>query len=53
MAKVLKWKRREALEFCCYPAETEWRSCKILLLEKLLGALFEVKWTTSNYQELP
>ena len=36
VAKVLKWKRREALEFCCYSAETEWRSCGILLLEKLL-----------------
>ena len=31
-----QWPRREALEFCCGSAETEWRSCGILLLEKLL-----------------
>ena len=46
VVKVLKWKRRVAdftavaekrsFEFCCCSAETEWRSCRILLLEKLL-----------------
>ena len=31
-----QWLRREALEFCYCSAETEWRSSRILLLEKLL-----------------
>ena len=31
-----QWLRREALEFCYRSAETEWRNCRILLLEKLL-----------------
>ena len=31
-----QWPRREAIEFCCRSSETEWRSCRILLLEKLL-----------------
>ena len=46
MVKVFKWKRRvvsftavakkRSFLFCCCSAETEWRSCGILLLEKLL-----------------
>ena len=36
-----QWPRREAIEFCCCSAETEWRSCRILLLEKLLESFVQ------------
>ena len=51
MVKVLKWKRRlfgftavakkRSLDFCCCSAETDWRSCRILLLEKLLESFVQ------------
>ena len=52
--RVLRqWPRREAVEFCCGSAETKWRSCRILSLEKLLESIVRVKWIRRNYQDSP
>ena len=44
-----QWPKREALEFCCCSAETEWRSCGILLLENLLESFVR---SQVDYKEL-
>ena len=36
-----QWPSREAIEFSCCSAETQWRSCRILLLEKLLESFVQ------------
>ena len=36
-----QWPSREAIEFCYCSAETEWRSYRILLLEKVLESFVQ------------